>query len=88
MLMYTLIFLFTVVFMTLEYFLCTKLKSPLWGGIIPIFVLIMTIVIFASGQVALDWKTIVKGLALDVIWFADWAVGREEYRKKHRSETE
>ena len=88
MLLYTLIFLFKVIFMILEYFLCTKFKSPLWGGIIPILVLIVTILIFASGRISLDWKTILKGLALDVIWFADWAAGREEYRKKHQSKTE
>ena len=28
-----------VLFMT-EYILCTKLKNPLWGGIIPILILI------------------------------------------------
>ena len=37
----------TILFIA-EYLLCTKLKSPLWGGIIPVLILAGTIWIFAT----------------------------------------
>ena len=42
-------FVIAGVLFVVEYFLCVKLKNPLWGGIIPMLILIGTIWIFASG---------------------------------------
>ena len=39
----------TILFIA-EYLLCTKLKSPLWGGIIPVLILAGTIWIFAVSK--------------------------------------
>ena len=46
-------FVIAGVLFVVEYFLCVKLKNPLWGGIIPMLILIGTIWIFASGKVPL-----------------------------------
>lgn len=54
-------FVIAGVLFVVEYFLCVKLKNPLWGGIIPMLILIGTIWIFASGKVPL---TIRKPLSL------------------------
>ena len=36
-------FVIAGVLFVVEYFLCVKLKNPLWGGIIPMLILIGTI---------------------------------------------
>ena len=36
-------FAIAAVLLIAEYLLCTKLKSPLWGGIIPVLILAGTI---------------------------------------------
>jgi len=46
------------VLLVLEYVLCTKLKNPLWGGIIPTLILVGTVYIFVSGRVPFTTKTI------------------------------
>ena len=43
-------FIIAIALLIAEYFLCTKLKSPLWGGIIPILILVGTIWVFAGGR--------------------------------------
>ena len=45
----------TILFIA-EYLLCTKLKSPLWGGIIPVLILAGTFWIFASGRIPLETR--------------------------------
>lgn len=42
--------------MIAEYLLCTKLKNPLWGGIIPLLILCGTIFVFASGKVPMETR--------------------------------
>lgn len=81
-------FLVTVILMAVEYFLCTKLRNPLWGGIIPVLVLVGTIAVFASGRVSLDWKAILLCLILNILCFGDWAAGREQYRKNQQAQAE
>ena len=34
-------FAIAAVLMIAEYLLCTKLKNPLWGGIIPVLILVL-----------------------------------------------
>ena len=46
------------ILMVVEYFICTRLNNALWGGIIPILILIGTVWIFVSGKVPLEIKTI------------------------------
>lgn len=53
-----------------EYFLCVKLKNPLWGGIIPILILIGTIWIFASGRVPLTVRNVFPFVIANTIFLA------------------
>jgi len=69
-----------------EYLLCTKLKKPLWGGIIPILILAGTIYVFASGRVPLTTKTIFPFVVVNTIFWLDWASGREKYKKLQQAE--
>lgn len=82
------VFLIAIILVIAEYFLCIKLHSPLWGGIIPVLVLLATIATLASGRVSWDWKAILLLIILNTLCFGDWVAGREQYRKKHQSETE
>lgn len=43
-------FVIALVLMATEYLLCTKLKSPLWGGIIPCLILAGTIWYLPAGR--------------------------------------
>ena len=49
-------FVIAAVLLIAEYILCTKFKSPLWGGIIPVLILAGTIWIFASGRIPLETR--------------------------------
>ena len=64
-----------VLFMT-EYILCTKLKNPLWGGIIPIFILIGTIFIFASGKIPFTAKNLFPFVVVNTLFF--WRLGNRQ----------
>ena len=48
MLMLVVGFVIAAVLLTAEYLLCTKLENPLWGGMIPLFLLAGTVWLFAS----------------------------------------
>ena len=69
-----------------EYYLCTKLKNPLWGGIIPLLILVGTVVIFASGQVPLDRSNLFPFIILNTLFFGDWATGREKRKALQQAE--
>ena len=66
-------FAVAAVLLIAEYLLCTKFKSPLWGGIIPFLILAGTIWLFASGR---------------ILFFGDWATGRDKYKKIRQAEME
>lgn len=74
-----------VLFIT-EYILCTKLKSPLWGGIIPILILIGTIFIFASSKIPFTTKNLFPFVILNTLFFGDWGTGRDKYKKLQQAE--
>lgn len=69
-----------------EYFLCVKLKNPLWGGIIPILILIGTIWIFASGRVPLTVRNVFPFVIANTIFWGDWGTGREKRKKLQQEE--
>jgi len=70
----------------IEYLLCTRLKSPFWGGIIPLLILAGTIWIFASGRVPLTYRNLFPFLIANTIFLADWETGREKYKKLQQAE--
>ena len=51
-----------------EYLLCTKLKSPLWGGIIPVLILAGTIWVFASGRIPLETRYLFPFVVLNTLF--------------------
>lgn len=79
-------FIIAGVLLVAEYFLCTKLKNPLWGGIIPVLILAGTIYVFASGRIPLTTKTIFPFVVVNTIYWLDWAGGREKRKKLRQAE--
>jgi len=74
------------VFLVIEYMLCTKLKNPLWGGIIPMLILVGTIYIFASGRVPLTLRNVFPFVIANTVFWGDWGTGREKYKKLQQAE--
>ncbi len=78
----------SIALVIIEYFLCTRLKSPLWGGIIPVLILAGTIWMFASGRVPLTYNNIFPLIIANIIYWGDWETGREKYKKLQQAEIE
>ena len=74
------------ILMVLEYLICTKLENPLWGGIIPLLILIGTIWIFASGRVPFELKTVFPFVICNSIFLGEWDNGRKKYVEKKKEE--
>lgn len=79
-------FMIASVLMIAEYVLCTRLKDPFWGGIIPMFILVGTILIFASGKIPLTTRDLFPFVVLNTLSFGDWATGRDKYKKIQQAE--
>ncbi len=81
-------FVIAGVLLFVEYLLCTKLKNPLWGGIIPILILAGTIYVFASGRIPLTTRIVFPFVVLNTIYWLYWAEGREKRKKLQQVEME
>lgn len=79
-------FMIASVLMIAEYVLCTRSKSPLWGGIIPMLILTGTILIFASGRIPLTTRDLFPFVILNTLFFGDWGTGRDKYKKIRQAE--
>ena len=79
-------FVIAAVLLIAEYILCTKFKSPLWGGIIPVLILAGTIWIFASGRIPLETRYLFPFAILNTLFFGDWGTGRDKYKKIKQAE--
>lgn len=79
-------FLIAGVLFVAEYFLCVKLKNPLWGGIIPMLILIGTIWIFASGKAPFTVRNVLPFVIANLVFWGDWGTGREKYKKLRQAE--
>lgn len=75
-----------IVLAVAEHLLCTKLKSPLWGGIIPLLTIAFTIWCFASGRIAYDQTSSFVFFILNALIFGSWINEREKYKKKQKAE--
>ena len=51
-------FVIALVLIVAEYFLTVKMRSPLWGGILPLAVLLLTVCAFTVWELPLDMQTI------------------------------
>lgn len=81
-------FAVAAILLILEYILCTKLKSPLWGGIIPVLILVGTIYLFVGGRIPLETRYLFPFVILNTLFFGDWGTGRDKYRKIKQAEME
>ena len=81
-------FAIALILMVAEYLLCTKMKNPLWGGIIPCLIFVGTIWIFASGTVPLEMQYVFPFIILNTLFFGDWGTGRDKYKKLQQKEME
>lgn len=79
-------FAVAAVLLIIEYLLCTKLKNPLWGGIIPLLILLGTICIFASGRVPLTSRNVFPFVIANTVLWGAWETGREKYKKLQLAE--
>ena len=76
-------FVIALALLLAEYFLCTKMRSPLWGGIIPCLILAGTIWIFASGAIPLEMQRVFPFFILNTLFFSDWGTGRDIVVPQH-----
>ncbi|MBF4695262.1 hypothetical protein [Fusibacter ferrireducens] len=76
----------TVILWIAEDLLCTKLKNPLWGGIIPLLTLTFTIYILATGMISFNLTSFIVFLILNLFIIEGWSTGREKYKKRQKSE--
>lgn len=76
----------TVALWLAEYLLCNKLKSPLWGGIIPLLTIAFTIWCFASGRIAYDQTSSFVFFILNALILGSWIDEREKHKKKQKAE--
>lgn len=81
-------FAVAIVLLGVEYFLCTKLENPLWGGLIPFVVLIASIALIVWKDVPLTPRRIIPFILLNVICFLEWASGREKHKQLKQTELE
>ena len=81
-------FAIALVLMVAEYLLCTKMKNPLWGGIIPGLILVGSVWVFASGAVPLELQYVFSFVILNTVFFGDWGTGRDKYQKMQQKEIE
>ncbi|MEG0452973.1 MAG: hypothetical protein RR558_07905 [Coprobacillus sp.] len=81
-------FIIAGVLLIAEYMICTKLSNPLWGGIIPLLILIFTIYTFASGRVPFENPHIFPFVVVNTLYFGQWGTGRDKYKKLKLAELE
>ena len=76
----------TVILCIAENMLCTKLKNPLWGGIIPLLTLAFTIYILTTGIIPFNNTSFIVFLVLNLFITEEWISGREKYKKRQKAE--
>ncbi|WP_324825377.1 hypothetical protein [Sinanaerobacter sp. ZZT-01] len=76
----------TIILWIAEDLLCTKLKNPLWGGIIPLLTLAFTIYILATGIIPFNLTSFIVFLILNLFITEGWSTGREKYKKRQKAE--
>lgn len=74
------------ILMAVEYLLSAKLRNPLWGGMIPLILIIATIYIFSSGLLPLSKDSLFPFILLISFMLGDWISGREKYKKNQQKE--
>lgn len=65
---------------------CAKLKNPIWGGIIPLLVLVASIYILATGLIVYNLTSSIVFFVINFVLFEGWITNREKYKKKQKAE--
>ncbi|WP_218619272.1 hypothetical protein, partial [Paenibacillus sp. P46E] len=76
------------ILMLVEYLLSVKLENPLWGGILPLILIIGTAYVFMNGILQPNFKTLFPFLLLISFILGDWGTGREKHIKNRKAELE
>jgi len=74
------------VIMYAEYLLATKLQNPLWGGILPLIMTIITVYLFLSGTLTTSARNLYPFIIMICLLLGDWASGREKHKKNKEIE--
>lgn len=69
-----------------EYLLCVKCRSPFWGGLLPLLILLGTACLFVSGRIPLTRRNFYPFAVLNIIMLSDWEAGRKKYKKIQQAE--
>ena len=72
------------ILMMAEYLLSVKLKNPMWGGIIPLILIVGTIYIFTSWKIQLNFNSLFPFVLLNSFMLGNWVTGREKYKKNQK----
>lgn len=65
---------------------CSKLKNPLWGGIMPLLILLVSVYILATGLIAFDLTSFIVFFTLNLFIIEGWIEGRAKYNKRQKQE--
>lgn len=76
------------ILMSLEYLLCTRLRCPLWGGLVPGALLACTLWLFTAGGLPLEQRYLFPFIVVNLLFWGAWVSGREAYRKRRLAELE
>lgn len=79
-------FVIALVLIVAEYFLTVKMRSPLWGGILPLAVLLLTVCAFTVWELPLDMQTIMPFGILNIPLFGEWSSGRQAWMELHQND--
>lgn len=79
-------FAIALILIIAEYFICTKFKNPLPGGIIPFIILIGSITVFLVVKIPIRANNIFPFIVLNCIIFGEWIDGRSKYNKIQKEE--
>lgn len=75
-----------LVLIVLEYFLTVKVRSPLWGGILPLGMLVLTVCAFTLWQLPMTMQTILPFAIVDMLLFGEWSSGRQAWQELHQND--
>lgn len=79
-------FVIATILMVIEYLLCVKLKNPLWGGILPLILIVGTVYVFMGGIMKPNLDSLYPFVILNTLMLSDWISGREKYKKNRKAE--
>lgn len=74
-------FFILVCLMVTETLLSAKMENPLWGAIIPLLVMAVSIAVFATGMLPLEIHYGFPFIMVNVIFLGNWTTVRDQRKK-------